>query len=74
MAKVFHVFMSKPESDDVEQVRAESLASAVQAAHQLKVLNPRQHIYVMDGSKEIIYDLTKHSMTPKETGGPLETP
>ena len=57
MAKVFQVFMSTPESDGVEQVMLGSLASAVQAAHRLKVLNPRQHVYIMDDLYEILYDL-----------------
>ena len=57
MPNAFQVTITEERLGDIRHGPPMTLAEAMQSAHHLKILFPTQRIFIMNSSKEIVYDL-----------------
>lgn len=57
MPNSFQVTMTEQRLGDIKHGPPTTLAEAMQDAHHLKILFPNQRVFIMNNSKEIVYDL-----------------
>jgi hypothetical protein len=57
MTDSFQVTITEQRLGDIRHGPPTTFAEALQYAHHLKILFPTQRVFILNGSKEIVYDL-----------------